>query len=63
MHQPENRIGAGGKILKLSDICTILYKSTSPFISLADEVEIIEYHLKLEQLRYTQRLNVVLRRK
>jgi LytS/YehU family sensor histidine kinase len=47
----------------LSDICTILYKSTSPFISLADEVEIIEYHLKLEQLRYTQRLNVVLRRK
>lgn len=46
-------------ILKLSDILQfILYKSTSPFISLAEEVEIIEHYLKLEQLRYTQRLNV-----
>ncbi|HMC84072.1 MAG TPA: histidine kinase, partial [Chitinophagaceae bacterium] len=36
----------------------ILYKSTSPFISLAEEVEIIEHYLKLEQLRYTERLNI-----
>jgi two-component system LytT family sensor kinase len=46
-------------ILKLSDLLQfILYKSTSPFISLAEEVEIIEHYLKLEQLRYTNRLNI-----
>ena len=46
-------------ILKLSDLLQfILYKSTSPFISLAEEVEIIEHYLKLEQLRYTERLNI-----
>ena len=46
-------------ILKLSDLLQfILYKSTSPFIPLAEEVEIIEHYLKLEQLRYTNRLNV-----
>ncbi len=46
-------------ILKLSDLLQfILYKSTSPFISLTEEVEIIEHYLKLEQLRYTERLNI-----
>ena len=46
-------------ILKLSDLLQfILYKSTGPFISLAEEVEIIEHYLKLEQLRYTERLNI-----
>jgi len=51
-------------ILKLSDLLQfILYKSTSPFISLSDEVEIIEHYLKLEQLRYTDRLNIWFRKK
>lgn len=46
-------------ILKLSDLLQfILYKSTSPFISLAEEVEIVEHYLKLEELRYTRRLNI-----
>ena len=51
-------------ILKLSDLLQfILYKSTSPFIPLAEEVEIIEHYLKLEQLRYTNRLNVCFKKK
>jgi two-component system LytT family sensor kinase len=51
-------------ILKLSDLLQfILYKSTSPFISLAEEVDIIEHYLKLEELRYTDRLNICFRKK
>jgi two-component system LytT family sensor kinase len=35
-----------------------VWAGRSPFIFLAEEVEIIEHYLKLEQLRYTERLNI-----
>jgi len=51
-------------ILKLSDLLQfILYKSTSPYIALAEEVKIIEHYLKLEKLRYTDRLNICFTKK
>ncbi len=51
-------------ILKLSDLLQfILYKSTSPYISLGEEVRVIEHYLKLEQLRYTDRLDISFKKK
>jgi len=46
-------------ILKLSELLQfILYQSTNRFITIAEEVKIIEHYLELEQMRYTQRLRV-----
>ena len=46
-------------ILKLSELLQfILYQSTNRFITLAEEVKIIEHYLELEQLRYTHRLRI-----
>lgn len=50
-------------IMKLSELLQfILYRSTNRFITLAEEVRIIEHYLELEQLRYTQRLHIRFRR-
>ena len=47
-------------IMRLSGILDyVLYKSQQKWVSLSEEVETIEHFLKLEQIRYGDRLEVI----